>query len=421
MEISAEPAFASVRSSPSVEGAGSKRRVMVAAALLLFLGFGAFLRIFPSVGFRGVGYDEHAYAVFVRQIESAGLWNYDAVVRVYLDRQSKLPDAQVPATRVGFLAPAALAAQAFDLDPISALRLVSALASLALLLATAVISYRYGSSTQMLVLTALMAVAPLQIALAQRALIDGYFAFWAVLTAWCFWETLQTPHSRGWLAGYALALFVLVLTKENAAFVFLALLATASAIFLAQRRWPNRDVVAVSVMAPLLAVLFLCALVGGVGKWIEFYRMFVSKSATLHYAIQMQDGAWYRYLVDFAVLSPVIVLLVAGRIFQIDRSTSPDFFWALFLGFSFLAMSSVHDGMSLRFAAYWDEPLRWLAASQLIALTARWFPRRSVMALAIALVLVVAVDLSQYSRLFVKGAIYDPVSVQLLHASRLVK
>ena len=33
----------------------------------------------------------------------------------------------------------------------------------------------------------------------------------------------------------------------------------------------------------LIAVLTLAALVGGLGEWIWFYRMFVQKSATLSY------------------------------------------------------------------------------------------------------------------------------------------
>ncbi len=61
----------------------------------------------------------------------------------------------------------------------------------------------------------------------------------------------------------------------------------------------------------------------------------------------MQDGAWYRYLIDFSLLSPCIVALAFGRIFQIERTAKSDIFWALFLGFSFLAMSS---------GALWIEP-----------------------------------------------------------------
>ena len=396
-------------------------KIAVALTLCALLGFGAAIRILPSTGFRGVGFDEHAYSVYVRQIQVAGISNYDAVVKVYLDRQAKLADAVVPPTRIGFLVPAAAVANVFHLGPIPALRLISCLASLALLAATAVIGYRHGGTTRMLVLTALMATAPLEIALAQRALIDGYFACWAVLTAWFFWERLQSPSQSGWLVAFGVSLFILTLTKENAAFVFAALLVTAAIFFLFERRRPDAGLLVVSILSALFAVLFLAELVGGLSEWLAFYRMFVAKSSSLHYAIQLQDGAWYRYLIDFALLSPLVVALAIGRCFQIERTAKSDLFWALFLGLSFLSMSSIRYGMSLRFAAYWDEPLRWLAASQLILVTGRLFPRRTAFSLALALLLVITVDLSQYARLFVRGRIYDPVSVQLLHASGLLK
>ncbi|MGI8431151.1 MAG: phospholipid carrier-dependent glycosyltransferase, partial [Chthoniobacterales bacterium] len=194
--------------------------------MMALLGAGIFLRLYPSAGYAGLGQDEGSYAIFVKQTQKVGFWNYDAVVQAYVARQYGEAKAGVPATRIGFLAPAVWAANVFHLEPLPALRLISALGSLLLLLATAAIGYRHGGTARMLVLTALMAVAPLQIALAQRALIDGYFAWAAVLTAWFFWECRDAPRSRGWLAAYGTSLFVLVLTKENAAFVYAALMAT---------------------------------------------------------------------------------------------------------------------------------------------------------------------------------------------------
>jgi hypothetical protein len=427
MEAAAEPTLTTLAAPASGSAASlrsaalSRRKILVVMTLSALLGLGAFLRIYPSSGYERIGFDEHGYAVFVKEIQVVGFWNYDAVVKVYLERQRSRAEAIVPATRIGFLAPATLAANVFHLDPLRALKVTSCLASLLLLAATAVIGFRYGGATRMLLMTALMATAPLQVAFAQRAMIDGYFAFWAVLTAWFFWECLQAPQRRGWLAAYALSLFVLILTKESAAFVFTALMATATVILFRHRRWPAAPLLWISVATPLLAVLFLASQVGGIGEWISFYRMFIAKSAALHYAIQWQDGAWYRYLIDFVLLSPCIVALAFGRIFQIDRTARVDVFWALLLGFSFVFMSSVPYGMSLRFAAYWDEPLRWLAASQLIPLMHRLFPRRAWLGLALAVILVMAVDLSQYSRFFVRGRIYDPISVHLLRASDLVK
>ena len=399
----------------------SRRKVLVALTMAALLALGIFLRVSPSAGYEHLGMDEHGYMVFVKQIQTAGLWNYDAVMRVNVEHQYQLSKAVVPATRIGFLVPAAWCGEIFHLGPFRALRLVSALSSILLLLATAVIGYRNGGIERMLVVTTLMAVAPLQIAFAQRALIDGYFAFWAVLTAWFFWENLQAPRHRGWLIAYGVSLFVLVLTKENAAFVLASLIATGAVISFMRRRSPSLGLVVMSIAAPALAVLFLAMLLGGIGEWISFYRMFAAKSQSLPYAIKVQDGAWYRYLIDFALLSPCVLVLACGRIFQIDRTARADIFWAIFLGFSFVVMSSVRYGLSLRFAAYWDEPLRWLAASQLIILAHRSFSRRAIVCVAAAVIVLAAVDLSQYWRLFVRGKVYDPVSFQLLYASKLVK
>ncbi|MEP6601272.1 MAG: hypothetical protein ABJB49_05610, partial [Nitrospirota bacterium] len=114
MELASEPRLAAFARDPlpsakdeRVHGI-TRTKLLVGIALCALLGLGVFLRVVPSSGFEGMGYDEHAYAVFVRQIHRAGLWNYDAVVQVYVENQYKRPDAVVPATRIGFLVPAHL-------------------------------------------------------------------------------------------------------------------------------------------------------------------------------------------------------------------------------------------------------------------------------------------------------------------------
>ena len=425
---------------PMIEQVTSSRSKKWSVALLVvILSVGIFLRIWPSAGFRQfgddarvqnppgalaqksgiwVGKDERAYSTYVAMAQKDGIWNFGDVVHAYVQLQTKRSDAIVPATRVGFLVPATIVAEITRLDPLAALRCTSLISSILLLLATALIGYRLGGSECMLLLTALMAVAPLQIHLAHLSLIDGYFAFWAVLSAWLLWENLQAQRQQGWLVAYGFSLFMLVLTKENAAFVFLALV-TVSVVFAFRKL--SFLLILVSVIAPMLAVLLLAGLVGGVAEWISFYRAFAQKSAALSYVILYQDGAWYRYLVDFTLLSPCIVVLAVGSLFRIRQESKPDIFWALFLGVSYVTMSSVPYGMSLRFAAYWDVPLRWLAVSQVIHLTRRIGKERPLFISVTILAILIAIDLFQYWRYFVHGQIYDPVSFQLLRASKLVK
>jgi hypothetical protein len=387
------------------------------ALLIVILSVGVFLRAWPSASFKGIGNDEHNYATYVEKGVKYGLSNYGRVIDEFIASQVQQAQSLIPATRIGFIWPTILLASFGKLNPIYALRLMSHGSAILLLIATAILSYRFGGVRQMLVVTTLMAVAPLQIFLSQRALGDAYFAFLAVLCAWFFLENLHAPRSIGWLVAYGVAFVLLVLTKENAIFVCAALVGTWICL-IARIGRPSFSFLLVTFVAGALAVIILASLLGGLGEWITFCRMY-AKGFAGPYAVQFQGGAWYRYLVDFTLLSPCIVALMFGRIFTIDKQSGLDLFWALLLGFSFLAMSTPSYGMSLRYAAYWDLPLRWLAASQLLQLSGK-FPRiKPLFALAGLILIVAAVDLFQYWRYFVYAGIYDPVTFQLIYASKL--
>ena len=393
----------------------------IIGAMVVILAVGIFLRIYPSAGFSGLGVDERAYTVFLKQIQRAGLINYDAVVRVFVEKQYHRPDAVVPATRIGFLVPAYLCGKLFHLSDFDALRDIACAASILTLILCAWFGFRLGGISAMIALTVVLATAPLQICLSQRALIDGYFAFWAVACVWLAWENLQRARHWGWLSAYAFCLAMLVLTKENGAFVVFALLG----VFLLNR-WLDLGKVTphlliATVAGAAIAVLFLAALIGGLPEWARFYLMFETKSRTNVYSVFAQDGPWFRYLIDFTLISPVVIALAMGTIFQLRKADRPTVFMATFLGLSFASMSVITYGMSLRYAAYWEIPLAWLACSQILRL-AEQFPKIHPAIISGGLLLIVGgCNLQQYNRFFVRGAIYDPVTAQLVKASNLVK
>ena len=389
--------------------------------MTIVLGLGIFLRLYSSVGFRGIGYDEHGYMVFIQQIEKVGALNYDAVVQLFVENQYERPDAVVPATRIGFLLPAYFCGQLLHCSPFEALRTLSSVASILLLGLSVFFAYRAGGTVHMLGMTALVATAPLQIYLSQRALIDGYFAFWAVAALWLAWENLQRPRHACWLTAYAVSLFVLVLTKENAAFVVFAIFGVLLLNRFLRLGTVTPQLLMATVFGPAVAVLFLAWMVGGVSDWIQFYQMFVAKSRTNPYSILAQDGPWYRYLIDFLMMSPLLVVLACGRIFRLRKADRPELFMTVFLLLSFACMASVTYGMSLRYAAYWDIPLCWLASSQILILS-RQFPKVRPAILTTGLFLVMgAGGLNQYHRFFVQGAIYDPTTAAMVWAADLEK
>lgn len=406
---------------PSAAGKLTRRRLFLWAAMAVLLGAGVFLRVFPSAGFAKVGYDEHGYMVFVQQIQAVGVYNYDAVVDVYKERQFKINEAVVPATRLGFLIPAALVGGAFHVQPFRALHITAAAAGVLLLMLSGLFAYRAGGPRMMLGVTALMATAPLQVYLSQRALIDGYFAFWATAAVWLAWENLRRPRHLGWLVAYTLSLTILTLTKENAAFVVAAIFGVLVLNRFLKVGTVTPQLFAATVIGPALAILLLAGLMGGLGQWIDFNRMFVAKSRTNFYSIMAQDGPWYRYAVDWVIVSPALIAFATARLFQMRRSDQIGTFLAAFLLLSFAAMSSVKYGISLRYAAYWDLPLCWLACSQAMALRRRFTQVRPALVITGCILLLSAVGVNQYVRFFVVGGVYDPVTAGLVWSSGMEK
>lgn len=251
-------------------------------------------------------------------------------------------------------------------------------------------------------------------------MIDGFFTFWTLLVLWSLWENLRQPSRTAWLAIYAAALAVLVMTKENAFFVFVALCG-----LLVANRWlkfgtVTRPLVLVTFGGALLGFVALLFLSGGVAVFVEMYRLLVAKSTVLPYAIMTGDGPWYRYLVDLTLVSPLLILLAAGAAFQIRAQDKALLFLLIFLGCTFAVMASVKFGCNLRYTTIWDMPLRLLAFTQ-IGLLARRFGRRGPLMLTLATLALCAFELRQYFIFCVNSPAYALLFTDLLQATKILK
>ena len=173
------------------------------------------------------------------------------------------------------------------------------------------------------------------------------------------------------LVSYIIALALLVLTKENSFFVWVALV-----VLLVTNRWlqfgtVTRELVIATLLGPLLGVVVLIFLAGGMNVFVQSYQLSVGKNFQLHYAILTGDGPWYRYLVDLLLVSPIVLILALGTIFRLNRTMKPELSMSIFIAASYLFMCNVKYGMNLRYANMWDLPLRFLAFSEIVAL-ASW-------------------------------------------------
>ena len=392
--------------------------------MILLFAFGTFVRIYPSAGFKGMGFDENLYQLNVTRLKQVGVLYFPEIVQAHIEKQTKLPTAILPPTRFLYVFCAYLWSTAFSMDSWPALKAVSCLFTVLLLALATVFAWRLGGQNYGLAVLALMAVAPTQIHMSQHALIDGFFAFWATLTLWLLWENLHRENRLGWLLAYGASIAAMVLTKENSFFVFVTVIGLLAAAHWLKYGRVTRNLVLATFAGAAFGFVVLVALAGGIKPFIETYRLLVIKAENLPYAIATGDGPWYRYLVDYFLMSPVVLLLAVGTIFSLRREDTERWYLVLFIVFSYIIMTNVKNGMNLRYTNMWDMPLRFLAATQLFILSERLSQRfrRSPQFIAVLLFAALCtLELRQYSIFFVKNDLYELVTMELMRPINIVK
>jgi 4-amino-4-deoxy-L-arabinose transferase-like glycosyltransferase len=374
----------------------------------------------PSPKFNSVGFDEGLYRHYVNSVARVGLGSYPEIVEQYREKQKALPGSILPPVRFLFIFAAYVWHSLFGTEALAALHCVASTFSMLTLGLAAFFAWRLKGLAFAFAVAALAAFAPTQIHMSQHALVDGFFTFWALLSLWLLWENLRAPGNWRWLVPYVAALALMVLTKENSFFVWVALVA-----LLVANRWlgfgtVTRELVIGTVLGPLLGVVILIFLAGGVGDLVGTYQLSITKNYTLTYAILTGDGPWHRYLVDLLLVSPLVLLLAIGGLFLLKREQRADWFLAGFIAASYLVMCNVKYGMNLRYANMWDVPLRMLAVGTIVTLAGKLQRFQQVVIVA-AVALISIFELRQYLILFVDYPLYELVSEGLLRALKILK
>jgi hypothetical protein len=405
--------------------------------LAIILGVGIFLRLppeafapggslhgiaslHPQPGFTSIGFDENLYRDYVDGLTKGGLGAYPDIVDEYVEHQQELTGSILPPVRFLYIFTAYVWRSLFGSDALTALHQVASFFSMLTLGLVALFAWRSRGAVWSLGTAALVAVAPTQIHMSQHALVDGFFTFWALLTLWLLWENFRAPRDWRWLVAYLLSLSLLVLTKENSAFVWFGCV-----ILIVANRWlqfgtVTRELLIATILGPLLGVVILVFLAGGIPTLFETYHLSITKNFTLGYAIRTGDGPWQRYLVDLLLVSPIILVLALGCVFRLDRTQKPEWFMSIFIAASYLVMCNLKYGMNLRYANMWDMSLRFLAVSFLVSLV-RPLGKYQNFILGFAIALICAIEFRDYIILAVQYPLYELVPEGLLRALHILK
>ena len=397
---------------------GAKWQVYV---LMLIVAAGALIRM-HRLGTTKESFDAMLYQHYLKLLISNGLGSYPDIVEYYIRSQRLLPGAILPPTRALYILCGYFWHGIFGTDPMTSLRDVTCTVGVLMLVLTAVFVWRMAGPRFSLGVTALMASSPVQINMSEHVLIDGFFAFWAMLVLWSLWECLRAPDHSGWQTLYAVSGALLVLTKENSFFVFVGVAGLLVLNWKVRFGTVTLRLLLLTVAGPLLGVVILLFLSGGVTNFIEVYRLLVEKAYTLKYAIRYCDGPWHRYLIDLLLVNPWTLLLAIGAVFALRLKNKPALYFVGFFAVTYLIMCNVKYGMNLRYATIWDLPIRYLAFTQLTACAWRIGGRRYASWLLVGGMMVLcAYDLHQWQILFVDSHLLELVSEDLLRAVKMVK
>lgn len=380
--------------------------LVIACAVLVLAGFK------HLIFFEGA--DEGYYFRYAAVLNEYGPGVFPALFRIYINDQSNwvFPNP----LRIAFISLCALWMRIFGMTYFS----LSSLSLFSYLLMLGISYYfakKYFGGKYALFFAVLIGFSPLNMAMARRALSDSTANLFMVSSLWFFFDMLE-DRKRIKHALFTGIYAVSALMKESA-----ALLAPVFIFYLLIRKYALKkntvlnDFLSASIYpAAITSTIYLIAS-GSLSNVLKISEIIISSPAANQYAILYCSGSWLRYITDFFLISPLVLLLALGFIvsyfFSKKRDDKMVYFLTVTLGY-YLLLNFFAKNM--RYAMLLDNLLRLFAVGIVLRLAGNRSGRRGRLYAPIVILVMAACDYMSFHQLFVAGGIYDPVGALLLGA-----
>lgn len=401
-----------VETLPSEHRPAAGPRNTVALGLILL--FAAALRFYWNDVEPYSPADETRYLSDTRALVQGGITSYPGIVDGFLADPARWVSPSP--LRWGYLSTASLFCGLTHDVSFRALATLSTMAGLLSVLMTYLVGAELLSRTAAIFGAALVTTSPLQLALGRRALADELFCLAFLVALFTLLRHLRAERAReraGWLIGWIVATTMAFAIKEQFLLVYPVVLLFWW--FRSGRRLTPRHVLTWT-LPPLLYASVFCLLSASVSK---FFRVAWITSSTIGapYAMRYQSGPPHRVLIDFLAIAPIVtvatILAVAFVALRLSRCEEGE--WQLLLLFAgIVAAHALLPSKNLRYLIEADPLARLLVASfawREIRIRGLGLPT-----VVVALVINGAVELTLFVTIFVRGAVYDPVTDTVLRA-----
>ena len=385
--------------------------------MILLLVVTVAVRLPTMFGVKRTGWDERAYVVFAQTLDKGGVsgirqWMHDYPTNDSLQKSPLL-------LRVGFIVPAMLTCKLLGGFNPDNLAWLSFACGIGLVLLGARFAENLAGRRLSILCGILLIVSPLAAGLSRRAMQDS---FAALIFLACLYFFDQCWRRRGVFAhvSFGVCLCVAVLTKESALLLY-PIMAIAAAYYYRAMKLPFSSWLLLPlVAAPLIYLLIEIGICGGIGNFIGTYRTYASLQQTLDYTVHYEKGPWFRYLLDFFAIAPVVFISAIVGL----STPAPDdsvrhgrnlAFIYLAAGILVFAQMPI---VNVRLVLFLDLFLRLGAAIAIAYLASQFGKRFAVWILPAALGILVIADAAQFYTVFVTGNTYSPTTFLLLRAER---
>lgn len=382
--------------------------------LLVLIAITITVRLPTMFGVKRTGWDEHAYVFFAQTLDERGVAGIRQLLHDYPTNQT-LQKSPLP-TRLGFIIPAWLTCKVLGSFNADNLAWLSFLCGVGLVVVGARFAENLAGRKMSSLCAIFLITSPLAAALSRRGMQDSFAALF-LLASLYFFDRCWRRQTMIELVALGLTLTVALLTKEAAVLLY-PMMALASIYYLQAMglRFPSKLILPL-VAAPLVYLATQMWICQGLTNFIETYRSYASLQQTLEYTTHYEKGPWFRYLLDFFAIAPVVfVAAVIGFAAPAGDSTRHGRTLALIFLSSGILLFGFMPILNVRLILFLDLFLRLGVAMAICYFVAQFGEKWSRTVFATAVAVVLLSDVAQFYEVFVLGNVYSPTTFLILRA-----
>lgn len=362
--------------------------------------------------------DEGYYLKYATYVNTNGIDRFPDLFKDYIDNKDNwlFPNP----LRIGFILISAVFVKIFG-STFMSLALLSLASYLAFLIISFNFTRKYYDEKTSLFFLFLLAFSPLNMAMARRALMDSTANLFYILSIWLFLDLLNKGNNLKY-AIFVIIFSFSILVKETTVLLSpIFILCMLFYKYSLKRSINLKDLLSVTIYPYAIVGLAYMSFAGRFSYIVDTVEIILSSPKTNQYAILYSSGPWFRYLIDFMLLSPWVCILSTGFVFycftlkRVDSRIS--YFLIIFvLGFFVFNMFT----KNIRYIIMLDMPMRLFAILMIKNIVETKMKNYSTVIIAVIVITISMSDYVNFNDLFVQKGISDPISYHLLRARKII-